>query len=216
MVFVFSFFSWSLGSKARAEEEEVRHYRDEDARLVAKKGSDKEEVDSASEVVQQFWKDEDEKESASDAIKHPFWQDETEKESASDAVKHFLKEEWPRMKEEDKKFKEMLAEEVASEYEKEKNFQMDELARLTELKKEYAESSKCKKELKKADEGPRRALHPHEREWKKLKVEVVSSDEEKLDELARTRRDIAETEMAIAVAVKAEAVDGDSSDDAAQ
>ena len=202
-----------MGSKARAEEEEVRHYRDEDARLVAKKGSDKEEVDSASEVVQQFWKDEDEKESASDAIKHPFWKDETEKESASDAVKHFLKEEWPRMKEEDKKFKEMLAEEVASEYAKEVAFLKEDV---TELKKEYASSSKCEKEVKKEDEGPRRALHPHEREWKKLKVEVVSSDEEKLDELARTRRDIAETEMAIAVAVKAEEFDGDSSDDAAQ
>ena len=184
-----------MGSKARAEEEEVRHYRDEDARLVAKKGSKEEEVDSASEVVQQFWKDED------------------EKESASDAVKNFLKEEWPRMKEEDKKFKEMLAEEVASEYAKEVAFLKEDV---TELKKEYASSSKCEKEVKKEDEGPRRALHPHEREWKKLKVEVVSSDEEKLDELARTRRDIAETEMAIAVAVKAEEFAGDSSDDAAQ
>ena len=46
-----------------------------------------------------------------------------------------------------------------------------------------------------------------------MKPEVISSSDEEPDELEKTRREIAETEMALAVAVKAEADGGDSPDD---
>ena len=166
--------------------EEVRHYRDEDERLAAKKRSREEE--RVSVVAKK--------------------EEKEEEESASDAVKRFLKDDWPQMKKEDEKrakeekriedFEEFLKEEVASEFQKEK------------------EEVAFKKEPQTAHVGLRPSLHPHEREWKRVKPEVVSSSDEEPDELAQTRREIAETEMALAVAVKTEAAGGDSPDDDAQ